>query len=133
MLVLVFVLLITTSCAGIERQKIEVDMLNDMGTYEEYKEITKLKKVSVVKDILHNADWEKKKVDMAREADYRFIFQYVDPDIHAKAITYSVWIGTDKDTVEVVEGDYQYVHLNKEDSNKLFEAITETNLFDLEK
>ena len=126
-------LLITTGCAGIERQKIEVDRLNDMGTYEEYKEITKLKKVSVVKDILHNADWEKKKVDMAREADYRFIFQFVDPDIDAKAITYSVWIGPDKDTVEVVEGDYQYVHLNKEDSNKLFEAITETNLFDIEK
>ncbi|MFJ7738399.1 hypothetical protein ACIQ2D_18955 [Lysinibacillus sp. NPDC097287] len=116
-----------------ERQKIEVDMLNDMGIYEEYKEITKLKKVSVVKDILHNADWEKKKVDMAREADYQFIFQFVNPDIQAKAIPYSVWIGPDKDTVEVVEGDYQYVHLNKEDSNKLFEAITEINLFDIEK
>ena len=132
MIFLVLALLITAGCAGMERQKIEVDKLNDLGVYEAFKEITKLKKVSVVKDILHNADWEKIKVDMAREADYQFVFQFVDPDIHAKAVTYSVWIGPDKDTLEVVKGDDQYVHFNKEDSSRLFEAITETNLTNIE-
>lgn len=131
MLVLLLVLFLVAGCAGMERQKIEVDKLSDTGVYEEFKEITKLKKVSIVKDIVHNADWENQKVDMAREADYRFIFQYMNPDIDAKAIPYSVWIGPDNDTVEVVKGNDQYVHLDTEDSNKLFEAITETKLADI--
>ncbi|WP_156312132.1 hypothetical protein [Lysinibacillus contaminans] len=115
-----------------ERQKIEVGKRSDMGIFEDFKEITKLKKVSAVKDILHNAEWEKIKVDMAREADYQFIFQFVNPDTQAKAIPYSVWIGPDKDTIEIIEGGYQYVHLNKEDSSMLFEAITETKLVNRE-
>lgn len=132
LLVLVLLLCLTMGWAGMERQKIEVYKLNDLGVYEEIKEIIKLKKVSVVKDILHNVDWEKKKVDMTREADYQFIFQFMNPDIEAKAISYSVWIGPNKDTIEVVKGDDQYVHLSKEDSSMLFEAITENNLTNLE-
>lgn len=131
LLILVLLLCLTTGCAGVERQKIEVDKRSDSGVYEAYKEIIKLKKVSVVKDILQNADWERKKVDMTREADYRFIFQFVNPDVEAKAIPYSVWIGPDKETVEVVQGNDQYVHLTKEDSNQLFEAITETSLINV--
>lgn len=131
MLVLVLVLLITAGCVGMERQKILIDKRSDTGIYEDFKEITKFKKVSAAKDILHNAEWEEIIVDMAREADYQFIFQFVNPDTQAKAIPYSVWIGPDKDTIEVVEGGYQYVHLNKEDSSVLFEAITETKLIDI--
>ncbi|MFJ7954247.1 hypothetical protein ACIQZG_22350 [Lysinibacillus sp. NPDC096418] len=131
LLILILLLCIATSCAGVERQKIEVDKRSDSGVYEAYKEIIKLKEVSLVKDILHNVDWERKKVDMAREADYRFIFQFVNPDVEAKAIPYSVWIGPDKETVEVVQGNDQYVHLTKEDSHQLFEAITETSLINV--
>lgn len=130
--VLQLVLFLAAGCAGMERQKIEVDKLSDTGVYEEFEEITELKKVSIVKDIVHNADWENQKVDMAREADYRFTFQFMNPDIQAKAILYAVWIGPNKDSLEVVQGNNYYVHLNKEDSSTLFEAITETRLSDLE-
>ncbi|MET4559879.1 spore cortex formation protein SpoVR/YcgB (stage V sporulation) [Lysinibacillus parviboronicapiens] len=131
MLVLVLVIFMTASCAGMEKQKIIVQKHNDTGIYEDLKEITKRKKVKAVKDILHSAKWEQMKVDMAREADYQFVFQFVDPNIQTKAILYSVWLSPNKDTLEVVEGDYQYVHLNREDSQKLFEALTETNLVDI--
>lgn len=131
-LVLLMVLFITTGCAGMERQKIEVDKRSDSGVYEEFKVINKIKNVSDVKDILQKAEWENRKVDMEREADYQFIFQFMNPDIEAKAILYSIWIGPEKDTLEVVAGDNQYVHLNKENSNKLFETITESKLADIE-
>ncbi|MGN4125531.1 hypothetical protein ACMGD3_11065 [Lysinibacillus sphaericus] len=130
-LVLVLFVFIAASCTGMERQRIEVQKLNDTGTYEDFKEITNAKKVKIAKKILHNAEWKQMKVDMAREADYQFSFQFVNPDIHAKAIPYSVWISPSKDTLEVVQGEKQYVHLNTKDSQKLFEALTETNLDDI--
>lgn len=129
-LVLLLLVLITASCS-IERQRIDVQKLSDTGTYEDFKEITDTKKVSTAKKILHNAKWEKAKVDMEREADYQFVFQYTNPEIEAKAVLYSVWISPNKDSLEVVQEDSQYVHLSNEDSNKLFKAITETNLSDV--
>ncbi|QDQ02352.1 hypothetical protein FOH38_18750 [Lysinibacillus fusiformis] len=113
-----------------ERQKIIVEKQYDTGTYEDFQEITNRKKVNVVKKILRNAKWQQMKVDMAREADYQFGFQFVNPNIQTKAIPYSIWISPNKDTLEVVAGDNQYVHLNSEDSQKLFEALTDTNLAD---
>ncbi|MGE7094262.1 hypothetical protein ACQKII_23095 [Lysinibacillus sp. NPDC048646] len=131
MLILILVVFMTASCAGIERQIIIVEKQYETGMYEDFQEITNRKKVNVVKKILHNAKWQQMKVDMAREADYQFIFQFVDPNIQTKAILYSIWISPDKDTLEVVAGDNQYVHLNNEDSQKLFEALTDTNLADI--
>ncbi|KYG38187.1 hypothetical protein [Bacillus gaemokensis] len=48
--------------------------------------------------------------------------------IEAKAVLYSVWIRSNKDSLEVVQGDSKYVHVSNEDSDKLFEAIIETKL-----
>jgi len=119
------------SCTTFERQKIEVQKINEEETYEDFKEITSSKNVKKVKKILRNADWEKSKVDMARLPDYQFIFQYVNSSINAKAIPYSVWINPNNNTLEVVQGDQQYVHLEEKDASILFDVLTESNLADV--
>lgn len=130
-LVLVLFVFIIAGCTTFERQKIEVEKINEEGNYEDFKEITSSKNVKKAKKILHNADWEKSKVDMARLPDYQFIFQYVNSNIEAKAITYSVWISPNKNTLEIVQGGYQYVHLNEKDSSILFEVLTDSSLADV--
>lgn len=130
-LVLLLVVFIIVGCTSLERQKIEVQKMEEDGTYEDFKEITHPKEVKVVKQILHHADWEKRKVDMARLPDYEFIFQFVNSNTHAKAITYAVWIAPNKNTLEVVQGEQQYVHLNEKDSSTLFEALTDSKLVDI--
>lgn len=130
-LVLLLVVFIIVGCTSLERQKIEVQKTEEDGTYEDFKEITHPKEVKVVKQILHHADWEKRKVDMARLPDYEFIFQFVNSNTHAKAITYAVWIAPNKNTLEVVQGEQQYVHLNEKDSSTLFEALTDSKLVDV--
>ena len=112
-------------------KKIEVEKINEEGNYEDFKEITSSKNVKKAKKILRNADWEKSKVDMARLADYQFNFQYVNPSINAKAIPYSVWISPNNNTLEVVRGDQQYVHLDEKDASILFDVLTESNLADV--
>jgi len=118
-------------CTTFERQKIEVQKINEEGNYEDFKEITSSKKVKRVKKILHNADWEQVKVDMGRPPDYQFIFQFINPSINAKAISYSVWINPNNNTLEVVQGDQQYVHLDEKDASILFDVLTESNLADV--
>lgn len=68
---------------------------------------------------------------MARLPDYEFIFQFVNSNTNAKAITYAVWIAPNKNTLEVVQGEQQYVHLNEKDSSTLFEALTDSKLADV--
>ncbi|AVK97363.1 hypothetical protein FCT18_06375 [Lysinibacillus sphaericus] len=127
---LLFVFIIA-GCTSLEKQKIEVQKMAEDGAYEDFKEITHSKEVKAVKQILHHADWEKRKVDMARLPDYEFIFQFVNSNTNAKAITYAVWIAPNKNTLEVVQGEQQYVHLNEKDSSTLFEALTDSKLADV--
>ncbi|WP_409369049.1 hypothetical protein [Lysinibacillus sp. 38-6] len=131
MLVLLLFVFIMAGCTPFERQKIEVQKINEEGNYEDFKEITRSKNVKRVKKILHNADWEQVKVDMERPPDYQFIFQFINPKIEAKAILYSVWISPNNNTLEVVQGDQQYVHLDEKDASILFEVLTDSNLADV--
>ncbi|WP_050615524.1 hypothetical protein [Bacillus testis] len=81
-----------------EEQFIKVQKL--MGDeYEDFKKVTDKKKVQKVKDILYDSEWEHTKVDMARPADYRFIFQ--SPGIAAKAVVYELWISPNKEQVNL--------------------------------
>lgn len=128
--ILIFSMIIIAGCSVGDRQKIQVEKLSDNGNYENLMEITITKKVSTAKKILHNAKWEKTKVDMEREADYRFSFQFMNPKIQSKAVSYSVWVSPNKDSLELTQEDNYYVHLNKDESAKLFEVITGTNLSD---
>lgn len=129
MFLFILLILVTTSCSNQDEQKIMVQRFNPAeNNYEDYKEIADAKKVSTARKILHNAKWTNAKVDMSREADYRFVFQYINPALEAKAALYSIWISPNQDTLEVVQGGNQYVHLNKDDSERLYEVITELNL-----
>lgn len=131
MLVLVLFVFILAGCTTFERQKIEVQNINEEGNYEDFKEITRSKNVKKEKKILHNADWEQVKVDIERPPDYQFIFQYINPKIEAKAIPYAIWLSPNNNTLEVVQGDHQYVHLSEKDASILFEALTDSNLADV--
>lgn len=70
---------------------------------------------------------------MARPADYRFVFQFKDPVIEAKAVLYELWKSPKKDKVElVIDAESKYSQLNEEDSTVIFEIITVKKLSDLE-
>lgn len=105
--------------------------IDNENKYEDFKEITDHKQVQKVKAILDEADWKKAKVDMVRPADYRFGFQFKNPKIQAKAVLYEIWISPNKDKVELVKGDNEYVQLNEENSAVIFEILTGEKLSDL--
>ena len=105
--------------------------IDNENKYEDFKEITDHKQVQKVKAILDEADWKKAKVDMVRPADYTFGFQFKNPKIQAKAVLYEIWISPNKDKVELVKGDNEYVQLNEENSPIIFEILTGEKLSDL--
>ncbi|MED3572783.1 hypothetical protein [Cytobacillus praedii] len=130
-------LFFVTGCAngiGNEAQKIEVQKrISDENQFADYKEITNSEQVEGVKKILDNADWENAKVYMVHPSDYRFVFQYKNPEIEAKAVLYELWISPNKDKVELVKDALsKYSQLNEEDSAILFEILTGKKLSDLE-
>ncbi|MER2058030.1 MAG: hypothetical protein ABTA16_04350 [Niallia sp.] len=116
-----------------EEQNIEVQKrIGDEYNYEDFKEITNSEKVKKVKEILNDIHWENAKVDMARPADYKFGFQYENPNIEAKAVLYELWISPNKDKVElVIDAESKYAQLDKNKSALLFEIITGEKLSDL--
>ncbi|MFB5284895.1 hypothetical protein [Peribacillus sp. Hz7] len=135
--ILMFSLFLVAGCAnGIENeeQKIKVQKrIGDENKYENYKEITNNEQVQEVKQILDNVDWRTAKVDMAHPADYRFVFQFKNPEIEAKALSYELWISPNKDKVElVIDALSKYSQLNEQDSAVLFEILTGKKLSDLE-
>jgi hypothetical protein len=98
--------------------------IGDENKYEDYKEITNNEQVQEVKKRLDNVDWETAKVNMARPADYRFVFQFKDPEIKAKGVLYELWISPNKDKVElIIDAKSKYFQLIEEDSVVLFEIL----------
>jgi len=136
---IVFIRIISIFIAGCsnviqgEEQYIEVEKrIGDENTYEEFNEITNNDRVQKVKKILDDIDWENAKVDMAHPADYRFAFQYENPEIKAKAVLYELWISPKKDKVElVIDTKSKYVQLDAHKSAELFEILTSEKLSNL--
>lgn len=116
-----------------EDQYIKVQKrIGDGNNYEDFKEITANEQVQKVKDILNDIDWEKSKVNMTRPADFRFIFQYKNPEIEAKAASYELWISRNKDKVElVIDAEMKYIQLDTGKSAELIEIITGGKLSEL--
>ncbi|WP_060671688.1 hypothetical protein [Rossellomorea vietnamensis] len=69
-------------------------------------------------------------VDFIRPPDYRFIYEFKNPNIDAKAVLHQVWISPKKDELEVMQGPHEYTKLTKEDSARLFEILTGEGLGD---
>ncbi|MCM3690879.1 hypothetical protein [Neobacillus niacini] len=116
-----------------EEQSIKVQKnLGNENNYEDFKEINQNERVKQVKEIVKDIDWENAKVSMVRPPDYRFGFQYKNPNIEAKAVLYELWISPNKDRVElVIDAESKYTQLDKETSAVLYELITEEKLSDL--
>jgi hypothetical protein len=122
--------LFTTGCLdGMknEEQFIKVyKSVGDENKYEDYKKITTKNQVQKVKDILKDSDWKNAKVSMVRPPDYRFVFQFKNPEIEAKAVLYELWISPNKDQVElVIDAESKYVQLDKNKSAELIEILTD--------
>ncbi|MGD6968753.1 hypothetical protein ACQCVP_20245 [Rossellomorea vietnamensis] len=117
-----------------EEQNIEVRerIYPDTNEYRNLNEISNNEQVRQVRDILNDAQWEEKVVDMARLADFRFTFQFKDPNIEAKPIIHELWISPTLETVEIIKGQSEYTHLNEKDSAILYEVLTGEKLSELE-
>jgi len=118
-----------TGCSnqmGSEEQNIIVEKrIAETNNYEEFKVVTNNEKVQQVRQILDKADWEHAKVDMARIADYRFIFEFKNPEIQAKTVLHELWISPNKDQVELaINVSSEYVQLDKKSSAELFKILT---------
>ena len=74
-------------------------------------------------EIFQDANWIYAKAEMAYPPDYKFAFQYKNPNIDDKALVYQLWITPYKDKIELI-GAIQYVKLDKSISAELFEIIT---------
>ncbi|WP_147807051.1 hypothetical protein [Bacillus sp. SH7-1] len=120
------IIFIVTGCSNIignEEQTIKVQKRVD-DTYEDLKVVTDNKQVRQVKKILNDAHFENKKVEMSRSADYHFVFQFKNPKIEAKAVLYQIWIIPNKDKIEIIAGDSQYVQLEGKNAATLFQIVT---------
>ncbi|MGM8215627.1 hypothetical protein ACLIA0_08620 [Bacillaceae bacterium W0354] len=130
------ILIFVVGCSNVietEEQYIEVQKrIGDENKYEDFKEITDNEQVQKVKDILNDINWEIAKVDMAHPADYRFIFQFKNPELETKAMLYELWISPNKDKVElVIDAESKYIQLNASKSTELFEILTGGKLSEL--
>lgn len=113
-----------------EEQYIKVQKrIEDDHNYEDAKEITNNKQVQQAKEIVEEINWENAKVDMVRPADYRFGFQFKNPEVEAKAVLYELWISPNKDKVElVIDAESKYIQLDKNKSEELFKILTSKEL-----
>ena len=106
-----------------KKQRIEVHklVLNE-NIYEEYKNVTKQNDVNEVRRIIKDTTWESSTSKPSRPADYIFVFQYVNPKLEAKAISYQLWI-EDKNRVEIYRDTDEHTLLSKEDSTIILDIF----------
>jgi hypothetical protein len=136
MAIIGILLMFIVGCSNIienEEQRIQVQKyMGNENNYEDFKEINQNERVKQVKEIVEDIDWENAQVSMVRPPDYRFGFQYKNPNIEAKTALYELWISPDKDKVElVIDAESKYAQLDNKKSAVLFELITEEKLSDL--
>jgi CO dehydrogenase nickel-insertion accessory protein CooC1 len=122
-------IIIVTGCSndGIEKEEKIIKIqkrVGDENNFEDIRIVTNSKQVQKVNEILNNTDWEDAKVNMVRPPDYRFIFQYKNSEIEAKAVGHELWVSPNNNTVEIVKETHQYAQLSKENSAILYEILT---------
>ncbi|MEM5625860.1 hypothetical protein AAHB47_16000 [Bacillus wiedmannii] len=118
---------IVTGCLnklGNEDQTIEVQKYIGDNEYKNLKVVTDNNEVLQVKKILNDTNFEDKKVEMSRPADYHFIFQFKNPKIEAKAVSYQIWVSANKEKIEIKTGDNRYAQLEGKYAATLFRIVT---------
>ncbi|HGH7174181.1 TPA: hypothetical protein ACJMKJ_001699 [Bacillus wiedmannii] len=118
---------IVTGCLnklGNEDQTIEVQKYIGDNEYKNLKVVKDNNEVLQVKKILNDTNFEDKKVEMSRPADYHFIFQFKNPKIEAKAVLYQIWVSANKEKIEIKTGDNRYAQLEGKYAATLFRIVT---------
>jgi hypothetical protein len=116
---------------GDEKQNIVVEkQVGDKDQYEEFNKVTDTKQVEEVREFLADVHWKDAQVDFIRPPDYRFVYEFKNPNIDAKPVLHQVWISPMKDELEVMQGLNEYAKLTKEDSARLFKILTGESLGD---
>ncbi|CKF83618.1 hypothetical protein PDJ82_02650 [Bacillus cereus group sp. TH43LC] len=120
------IFIITGCSTGLENEEQRIEVQKDIGDneYEDFKVVTDNNEVMQVKKILKDTTFENKKVQMSRPADYHFIFQFKNPKIEAKAVLYQIWVIPNKDKIEIIAGNSQYVQLEGKNEATLFQIVT---------
>ncbi|MFJ7978813.1 hypothetical protein ACIQ1D_00660 [Lysinibacillus xylanilyticus] len=122
---LLAVMLVTSGCLSeMVGQKITVQKrTGEENIFEDYKEVNQKKQVEKANGIVKNANWENKKVEMARYADYQFQFPFKNSSEN-KIASYLLWITPNGENLEIVTDTNKYVKLTKQDSADLYEILT---------
>ncbi|MGZ9817419.1 hypothetical protein ACXM0N_16100 [Peribacillus simplex] len=77
-------------------------------------------------EILNKANWEKSKLDLDKDGHPNYIFYFNKHKKGNKIVVFSVWASPDKDKLELTKDDGgKHVQLNKDDSELIFETITD--------
>lgn len=121
------VIFIVTGCSNIignENQTIKVQKHVD-DTYEDLKVVTDNKQVQQVKKILNDTHFENKKSrKWLVQLIIIFVFQFKNLKIEAKAVLYQIWVIPNKDKIEIIAGNSQYVQLDGKNAATLFQIVT---------
>ncbi|WP_433595017.1 hypothetical protein [Lysinibacillus xylanilyticus] len=104
-------------------QKITVQKrTGEENIFEDYKEVNQKKQVEKANGIIKNANWENKKVEMDRYADYQFQFPFKNSSEN-KLVSYLLWITPNGENLEIITDSDKYVKLTKQDSADLYEIL----------
>ncbi|MBW3112327.1 hypothetical protein KYJ26_10825 [Bacillus sp. MCCB 382] len=124
----IVVILLLSACSG-DKQNIAVEKrIGDENKYEDFTKVTDTKQVEEVRAILADTHWTEAQVDFIRPPDYQFIYEFKKPDIEAKPELYKMWISPKKDSLEVIQGEFDYAQLPTKESARLFEILTGESL-----
>ena len=105
-------------------QKITVQKrTGEENIFEDFKEVNQKKQVEKAIEIVENANWINKKIEMARYADYQFQFPFKNSSEN-KIASYTLWVSQNGENLEIVTDSDKYVKLTKQDSENLNEILT---------
>ncbi|MGE7910434.1 hypothetical protein [Lysinibacillus xylanilyticus] len=122
---LLAVMLVTSGCLNeMVGQKITVQKrTGEENIFEDYKEVNQKKQVEKANGIIKNANWENKKVEMDRYADYQFQFPFKNSNEN-KIASYLLWITPNGENLEIITDSNKYVKLTRQDSADLYKILT---------
>lgn len=125
---LLSILSFTTGCLNaIQGQKITVQKRNgEEEFFEDFKEVNQKRQVKQAINIVENANWESKVMEMERYADYQFQFPFKNSNEN-KIASYSLWVSKNGESLEIVTAGDRYVTLTKQDSASLYKILTKSN------
>lgn len=118
-------MLVTSGCLNeMVGQKITVQKrTGEENIFEDYKEVNQKKQVEKAYGIVKNANWENKKVEMARYADYQFQFPFKNSSEN-KIASYLLWVSPNGENLDIITDSDKFVKLTKQDSADLYEILT---------